>query len=107
MFMCFRQPKQSSKPPRQILHIHKSHVESKQETDRHECHQEAPGGDTGLIAFACYDSPAIATGGESMTESSQSNLIKVMCFGGGDPDNISIVDPFIHGLHRFTGLFTS
>ena len=60
-----------------------------------------------LIAFACHDSPVIATGGKSMTEGSQSDLIKVMYFGGGDPENISYVDQFIHGLHRFTGLFTS
>ena len=51
-----------------------------------------------LIAFACYDPPAIVTGGESMTEGAQTDLIKVMYFGGGD---------FIHGLNRFTGLFAS
>jgi hypothetical protein len=60
-----------------------------------------------LIAFACYDSPAIATGGDSMTEGAQTELIKEMYFGGGDPENISFVDQFIHGLNRFTGLFTS
>jgi hypothetical protein len=60
-----------------------------------------------LIAFACYDSPAIAKGGESMTEGAQSDLIKEMYFrSGGDPEIISFVDQFIHGLHRFTGLFT-
>jgi hypothetical protein len=60
-----------------------------------------------LVAFACYDSPAIATGGDSMTEGAQTELIKEMYFGGGDPENISFVDQFIHGLNRFTGLFTS
>jgi hypothetical protein len=60
-----------------------------------------------LIAFACYDSPAIATGGDSMTEGAQTELIKEMYFGGGDPENISFVDQFVHGLNRFTGLFTS
>ena len=60
-----------------------------------------------LIAFACYDSPAIVTGGESMTEGAQTDIIKVMYFGGGDPEIISYVDQFIHGLNRLTGLFTS
>ncbi len=60
-----------------------------------------------LIAFARYDSPAIAKGGESMTEGAQSDLIKEMYFrSGGGPEIISYVDQFIHGLHRFTGLFT-
>jgi hypothetical protein len=51
-----------------------------------------------LIAFACYDSPAIAQGGDS---------IAALYFGGNDPGIISYLDQFINGLHRFTGLFTS
>ena len=32
--------------------------------------------------------------------------IVIAARSGGDPEIISFVDQFIHGLHRFTGLFT-
>ena len=54
----------------------------------------------------CPDLPAIVKGGVSMTEGAQSDLIEVMYFGCRDPEIISYVDQFIHGLHRFTGLVT-
>ena len=42
-----------------------------------------------------------------MTEGAQTDLIKVMYFDGFDLEIISYTDQFIHGLNRFTGLFTS
>jgi hypothetical protein len=60
-----------------------------------------------LIAFACYDSPAIAQGGDSMTQHSMAESMTALYFGGDDPEIISYLDQFINGLHRFTGLFTS
>jgi hypothetical protein len=61
----------------------------------------------GIIAFACYDSPTIAQGGDSMTDTAQYEILTAMYFGGDDPEIISYVDQFINGLHRFAGLFTS
>ena len=60
-----------------------------------------------LIAFACYDSPTIAQGGDLMTENTIAETMAVLYFGGDDPEIISYLDQFINGLHRFTGLFTS
>ena len=60
-----------------------------------------------LIAFACYDSPTIAQGGDSMTENTIAETMAVLYFGGDDPEILSYLDQFINGLHRFTGLFTS
>jgi hypothetical protein len=42
-----------------------------------------------------------------MTEDVQSDLIKITYFGCGNPEIISYIDQFIHGLHRFTGMFSS
>jgi hypothetical protein len=61
----------------------------------------------GLIAFACYDSPAVVQGGDSMTDTAQAEILAALYFGGDDPEIISYLDQFINGLHRFTGLFTS
>ncbi|KAI2489249.1 hypothetical protein MHU86_25344 [Fragilaria crotonensis] len=60
-----------------------------------------------LIAFACYDSPTIAQGGDSMTESTMAEMMTALYFGGDDPEIISYLDQFINGLHRFTGLFAN
>ena len=60
-----------------------------------------------LIAFVCYDSPAVAQGGDSMTENLMAESMTALYFGGVDPEVISYLDQFIIGLHRFTGLFTS
>lgn len=61
-----------------------------------------------LIAFACYDSPTIAQGGDLMTESTMAEMMTALYFGGDDPEIISYLDQFINGgLHRFTGLFTN
>ena len=57
-----------------------------------------------LIAFLCYDSPAIA---HSMTENLMADSMTDLYFGGDDPEAIRYLDHFINGLHRFTGLFTS
>jgi hypothetical protein len=40
-----------------------------------------------LIAFACYNSPSIAGGGITMTESTMEKLIMKLCFGGEDDNN--------------------
>ncbi|KAI2500766.1 hypothetical protein MHU86_13690 [Fragilaria crotonensis] len=60
-----------------------------------------------LIAFACYDSPTIAQGGDSMTETTMAETMTALYFGGDDPEIISYLDQFINGLHRFAGLYTS
>ena len=62
-----------------------------------------------VIAFACYDSPSICTGGVSMTEDSQEQLLAKLCLGdndGDDPNLLSYVDQFLGGLNKFQGLFT-
>ena len=60
------------------------------------------------IALACYDSPEIVQGGDSMTEIEQAKIM-LAHFGGNvnDPESISNLDQFINGLGRFAGLFTS
>ncbi len=60
-----------------------------------------------LIAFACYDSPSIAQGGDSMNDAKLSKTMTDLYFGGNDPETISYLDQFIYGLHRFKGMFTS
>lgn len=61
-----------------------------------------------LIAFACYDSPSIAQGGDSMNDAEQAKTMTDCYFAGNaDPETISYLDQFIHGLHRFKGVFTS
>lgn len=61
-----------------------------------------------LIAFACYDSQAIAQGGDSMTENTMAETMTALYFGGDDPEIISyLYHHFINGLHRFTDLFMS
>jgi hypothetical protein len=60
-----------------------------------------------LIAFACYDSPSIAQGGDSMNDAEQAKTMTDLYFGGNDPETISHLDQFIYGLHRFKGMFTS
>ena len=70
-----------------------------------------------LIAFACYDSPSISGGGESMTESSMEKVMTKLCFGGNDITNeddstaavdeiVCYVDQFLLGLNKFKGLYT-
>ena len=60
------------------------------------------------IALACYDSPEIVQGGDSMTETEQARII-IYNFGGNDddPESIGYLDQFVNGLGRFAGLFTS
>ncbi|KAI2499480.1 hypothetical protein MHU86_15000 [Fragilaria crotonensis] len=60
-----------------------------------------------LIAFACYDSQAIAQGGDSMTVNTMAETMTALYFGGDDPEIISYLDQFINGLHWFTELFMS
>jgi hypothetical protein len=59
------------------------------------------------IALACYDSPEIVQGGDSMTEMEQAKIIIDNFGGNDDPDSISYLDQFVNGLGRFAGLFTS
>jgi hypothetical protein len=53
-----------------------------------------------LIAFARYDSPTIAQGGDSMTENTIAETMAILFFGGNDPEIISYLDQVINGLHR-------
>jgi hypothetical protein len=68
----------------------------------------------GLIAFACYDSPSISGGGESMTESTMEKVMTKLCFGNINDGNdnsgvdeiVCYVDQFLLGLNKFKGLYT-
>ena len=63
-----------------------------------------------LIAFASYDSPSLAGGGNSFTEVAMEKLMATLCFGDGDvrdSETMSYVDQFLAGLNRFKGLFTA
>jgi hypothetical protein len=60
-----------------------------------------------LIAFACYNSPSIAQGGESMKEIALAETMTTVNFSGDNLKIISYLDQFINGLHRFKGMFTS
>ena len=60
-----------------------------------------------LVAYVCYDSPAVVQRGESVNET---ELAKAMCdqFYGAkddDPETICYLEQFINGLHKFKGLF--
>ena len=58
------------------------------------------------ITLACYNSPEIVQGGDSMTETEQARII-IDNFGGNDddPESISFLYQFVNGLGRFAGLF--
>ena len=63
-----------------------------------------------LIAFAAYDSPALAGGGNSFTEAAIEKLMTTLCFGdgdGSDRETMCNVDQFLAGVNRFKGLFTA
>ena len=63
-----------------------------------------------LIAFASYDSPSLAGGGNSFTEAAMEKLMTTLCFGDGDvgdSEAMCYVDQFLAGLNRFKGLFTA
>jgi hypothetical protein len=62
-----------------------------------------------LIAYASYDSPLLSCGGVSMTDEAQEMVMAKLCFGSPDedPDVICFVDQFLHGLNKFSGLFTA
>ena len=70
----------------------------------------------GLIAFACYDSPSISGGGESMTESTMEKVMTKLCFGNNNDSGsdttgrvdeiVCYVDQFLLGLNKFKGLYS-
>ena len=60
------------------------------------------------IAFACFDSSAIAQGGDSMTETMMRDKMTELYPGGNDnPDIINYLDQFVDWLNKFQGLFKS
>ena len=62
------------------------------------------------ISFVCYDSPELLCGHTSMTEAQQYKKMSEMFRGEGvedNPNNMCLVDQFLHGLDRFQGLFTT
>ena len=48
-----------------------------------------------LIAFACYNAPAIAQGGDSTTDNTMAKTMTELYFGGDDREIISSLDQFI------------
>ena len=62
-----------------------------------------------LIAHGCYDSPALSCGGVSMTERAQEKLMAKLCFGAAedDPELICYAEQFLHGLNKFSSLYTA
>ena len=65
--------------------------------------------DRALIAYASYDSPSLSCGGVSMTDEAQVMVMAKLCFGSPDEDPgvICFVNQFLHGLNKFSGLFTA
>ena len=62
-----------------------------------------------IAAFAAYDSPALAGGGNSFTEAATEKLMTTLCFvdgDGSDRKTMCYVDQFLAGVNRFKGLFT-
>ena len=60
-----------------------------------------------LIAYACYDSPSISLGGESMKEATLEKIMSSLCFGNDDTANADIVcyvDQFLLGLNWFDSI---
>ncbi|KAI2500252.1 hypothetical protein MHU86_14202 [Fragilaria crotonensis] len=62
---------------------------------------------TTINKVACYDSPEIVQGGDSMTEMEQAKMMIDNFGGNNDPESISYLDQFVNGLGRFVVLFTS
>ena len=61
------------------------------------------------IAYACYDSPSLICGVNSMTETQQYKTIADLYFGNSEefPNSSGFVDQFLHGLNKFHGLYTT
>ena len=63
-----------------------------------------------LIAFAAYDSPSLAGGGNSFTEAAIEKLMSTLCFGdsdGSDRESVSYTGQFLVGVNRVQGLITA